>query len=103
MKPLLVLAFLLLEIPASAATPHCPGMTTIEMQACAAKQRDQSVNALRQKLPTADLEQWKAVTSKVCKQAFAPYQNGSIYSQLVVGCTDQLNQSLLDQFKPLGD
>ena len=84
-------------------THQCPGMTTIEMQACAAEQRNQSLKALKQKLPTPDLAQWEAITSKVCKQAFTPSKNGAIYSQLVVVCTDQFNRSSLDQFTPLGD
>jgi hypothetical protein len=37
----------------------------------------------------------------VCAAAYAPYKDGSIYPQLLVGCEDNLNQTLLREFVPM--
>jgi hypothetical protein len=39
---------------------------------------------------------------EVCAAAYAPYRQGTIYPQLVVGCNDRLNRVLLEEFKGLG-
>jgi len=35
--------------------------------------------------------------------ANTPYKDGSIYSQLVVGCYDNLNRALLKEFRKMGN
>ena len=37
-----------------------------------------------------------------CAAAYAPYRDGSIYPQMVVGCDDRLNRILLEELKGLG-
>ena len=103
MKALLLLLLVPL-MPAKAEGPEiqCPGLTTYEMRFCASQSWEQSNQALKEQLPQATLEKWKAATQEVCAAAYAPYRQGTIYPQLVVGCDDRLNRVLLEELKDLG-
>ena len=99
---------LLLVIKAVAASPsfadsplRCPGQNTLEMQACAAKQRDELQQVLAARLSVEQLELWLRSTREVCRSASAAYRDGSIYGQLVIRCEATLHQTLLTQFKGL--
>ena len=48
------------------------------------------------------MENWKQATQEVCAVAYAPYRQGTIYPQMVVGCDDRLNRVLLEELKGLG-
>ena len=101
----LLLIFLLLSVmPVKAEEPEiqCPGLTTYEMRFCASQSWERSNQALKEQLPQATLEKWKAATQEVCAAAYAPYRQGTIYPQMVVGCNDRLNQVLLEELKSLG-
>lgn len=103
---LLALALLLPASPALAQNPEdiqCPGETTIEMRYCAGLQWEQSTARLQRRLPRTLLLQWQEATRAVCAHAYAPFQQGTIYPQLVVGCDDQLNRALLRQFLPINN
>ena len=104
MKALLLLLLLPL-MPVKAGEPEiqCPGLTTYEMRFCASQSWEQSNQALKEQLPPATLEKWKAATQEVCAAAYAPYRQGTIYPQMVVGCDDRLNRVLLEEFKGLGN
>ena len=101
----LLLPFLLLPLmPAKAEEPdiQCPGANTIEMRWCASKSWEESNQALKQQLSPETLETWKRATQEVCAAAYAPYLQGTIYPQMVVGCDDRLNRVLLEELKGLG-
>ena len=104
MKSLLLLLLLPL-MPAKAEEPEiqCPGLSTYEMRFCASQSLDQSNQALKEQLPPTTLEKWKAATQEVCAAAYAPYRQGTIYPQMVVGCDDRLNRVLLEELKGLGE
>ena len=101
---LLLILLLLPLMPVKAEEPeiHCPGLTTYEMRFCASQSWEQSNQALKEQLPKATLEKWKAATQEVCAAAYAPYRQGTIYPQMVVGCDDRLNRVLLEELKGLG-
>ena len=101
----LLLLLLLPLMPAKAQEPEmqCPGLTTYEMRFCASQSLDQSNQALKEQLPPTTLEKWKAATQEVCAAAYAPYRQGTIYPQMVVGCDDRLNRVLLEELKGLGE
>jgi hypothetical protein len=104
MKRLLLLGVLVLAAsPASAKPPtiNCPGENTVEMRYCASSSWEQSNAQLRSKVSKRLLQQWKEATRAVCAAAYAPYKDGTIYPQLVVGCDDHLNRALLKEFKPM--
>ncbi len=107
MRQLLILGVLVLAPGAAAAAkPHaikCPGDTTVEMRYCAEKSWEQSDAQLRQKVSKKLMEQWHEATKAVCSAAYAPYKDGTIYPQMVVGCDDRLNRALLQEFKGMGE
>lgn len=85
------------------ATIQCPGETTPEMRQCAEQAWKQSDAQLRKKVPAELMQQWQEATKAMCAAAYAPYQDGTIYPQLVVGCDDHLNRALLKEFRGLGE
>ena len=104
MKRLLLLGLLLGGVPAQAGKPpavRCPGETTVEMRDCASQALEQSQAQVRRKLSEPLFKQWQAATQAVCTKAYAAYKDGTIYPQLVVGCADNLNRSLIKEFTPL--
>jgi hypothetical protein len=106
MRQLLILGVLALPIGAADAKPpaiQCPGDTTLEMRYCAEKSWEQSDAQLRQKVSRRLMEQWHEATKALCSAAYAPYQDGTIYPQMVVGCDDRLNRALLQEFRGLGE
>ena len=108
MKRLLAIGALALALaPATAAAKpdaiRCPGDTTPEMRYCAEQSWKQSDAQLREKVSAELMQQWQDATRALCAAAYAPYKNGTIYPQLVVGCDDQLNRALLKEFRGLGE
>ena len=103
MRTLLLLLLLpLMPAKAEEREIQCPGLTTYEMRFCASQRWEESNQALKEQLPQATLEKWKEATQEVCAAAYAPYRQGTIYPQMVVGCDDRLNRVLLEELKGLG-
>ena len=82
---------------------QCPGENTMEMRYCAGLSWEQSTDQLKQKVPMTLFKQWQETTRAVCAHAYAPYKDGTIYPQLVVSCDDNLNRTLLQEFRPLNN
>lgn len=101
----LFLPLLLPVMPAKAEEPEieCPGLTTYGMRFCASQKWEESNEALKEQLTPATLKKWKAATQEVCAAAYAPYRQGTIYPQMVVGCDDRLNRVLLEELEGLGE
>ena len=106
LKRAIVLFILLIPIGtanAKAQNIHCPGNNTVEMQYCAGAGLGQSNTKLKAKISAGQFRQWQEMTGSMCIKAYAPYKEGTIYSQLVTGCEDHLNRALLKEFQPLGN
>jgi hypothetical protein len=106
MRRLLILGVLaVVPGPANAKPPaiQCPGENTVEMRYCAEQSWEQSDAQLRQKVGKGLMEQWHEATKALCSAAYAPYKDGTIYPQLVVGCDDRLNRALLEEFRGMGE
>lgn len=106
LAPNLALALLPSASPALAQPTEsirCPGETTVEMRHCAGLSWNESSGSLQRKLPPSLYRRWQEATRAVCAHAYAPFQAGTIYPQLVVGCDDQLNRALLKQFEPINN
>jgi len=73
----------------------------MEMRYCASKSWEQSNAQLRTKFSKPLMGQWQEATRTVCAAAYAPYKDGKIYPQLMVGGDDQLNRALLKEFQPM--
>jgi len=103
MRTLLLLLLLpLMPAKAEEREIQCPGLTTYEMRFCASQSWERSNQALKDQLPQATLEKWKAATQEVCGVAYAPYRHGTIFPQMILGCNDRLNRVLLEELKGLG-
>lgn len=104
MKGLLLL-LLLPVMPVKAEQPdiQCPGLNTPEMRFCASQSLGESNAGLQKKLPPEILRTWVKATQEVCAAAYAPYIQGTIYPQMVVGCDDRLNRVLLEELQGLGE
>ena len=104
MKQALVLLLLLPVMPVKAEQRdiQCPGLNTAEMRFCASQKWNESNQALKEQLKPATLKIWVKATQEVCAAAYAPYRQGTIYPQMVVGCDDRLNRVLLEELKGLG-
>ena len=100
--PLLLLFFPLVSVHAEEPEFQCPGENTFEMRWCASQRWEESNQALKEQLEPTTLEKWKAATQEVCAAAYAPYRQGTIYLQMVVGCDDRLNRVLLKEMEGLG-
>ena len=106
MKRLLLLGLLAVLPSTAAAQPpsiQCPGENTVEMRYCAEQSWENSTGRLKRKVSIALLKQWQEATRVLCAAAYAPYKDGTIYPQLVVGCDDHLNRALLKEFAPLNN
>ena len=99
----LLLLFPVIHVVAQESDIQCPCGTTVEMRFCASQSLRESKQALKEQLPQATLEKWKAATREVCGVAYAPYKQGSIYPQVVMGCADRLNRLLLEELRGLGE
>ena len=106
MKRLLLLGVLSLPLSAAHAQGpkiQCSGENTVEMRYCAEKSWEQSDAQLRHKVGKRLMGQWHEATKALCTAAYAPYKEGTIYPQLVVGCDDRLNRALLEEFRGMGE
>ena len=106
MKRLLLLGLLAVLPSTAAAQPpsiQCPGENTVQMRYCAEQSWEDSTGRLKQKVSTTLLKHWQETTRALCAAAYAPYKDGTIYPQLVVGCDDHLNRALLKEFEPLNN
>ncbi len=102
MRQLLIVGALALVPQPAAAQPariQCPGETTPQMRYCAEKSWEQSDAQLRQKVGKRLMEQWHEATKALCSHAYAPYKDGTIDPQMVVGCDDRLNRALLKELR----
>jgi hypothetical protein len=115
MKRLILALALLLPASAASAQPaspapaqpteaiRCPGDTTVEMRYCAGLLWEESSGRLQRRLPPPLLRRWQDTTRAVCAHAYAPFREGTIFPQLVVGCDDRLNRALLKEFEPINN
>ena len=102
-KALLLLLLLpLTPLKAEARETKCPGLATYEMRVCASQKWEESNWALKKQLTPAVLDKWTAATEEVCAAAYAPYREGTIFPQMIIGCNDRLNLVLIEELQGLG-
>ena len=103
MKGLLLLLLPVMPVKAEQPDIQCPGQTTPQMRFCASQNLDESNQALKEQLTPETLKTWLKATREVCSAAYAPFIQGTIYPQMVVGCDDRLNRVLLEELRGLGE
>ena len=104
----LLLLLLLPLMPAEAELPEIDcegrnGVTTSDARFCASQRLDQSTQTLKEQLPQATLEKWKAATQEICGVAYAPYRHEMIFPLMILRCEDRLNRVLFEELKRLGE
>ena len=81
----------------------CPGQTTLEAQACATRNVEQSDTKLKAILGDRTFSAWREHRDHFCSQAKESLKDGSIHGQVLLGCFQQFNQLLLNEFRSLAD
>ena len=81
----------------------CPGQTTLEAQACATQNVEQSDAKLNAILGDRTFSAWNKHRDRFCSLAKESLKDGSIHGQVLLGCFQQFNQLLLNEFRSLAD
>ena len=98
----LLLLFLLIPLPAAAEEEnYCNEGTTYEMRECAFKRLTESDKRLKKTMKTKTFEQWVGISQRMCEEAYAQYSKGTIYPQLIMKCSIDLNKNYLQKTKGL--
>ena len=58
---------------------------------------------LKSQLPSRTFDRWQQITKDFCAKACAAYRQGTICTQMIIGCDDNLNRALLKELKGLGE
>ena len=101
MRPFLFL-LLLIPLPAIAEEKnYCNEGTTYQMRECAFKKLKKSDNKLMKTMKTKTFEKWVGIRQEMCEQAYEKYKEGTIYPQMIMKCSIELNTKYLQQTKGL--
>ena len=58
---------------------------------------------LKSQLPSRIFDRWRQITKDFCAKGCAAYRQGTIDTQKIIGCHDNLNRVLLKELKALGE
>ena len=58
---------------------------------------------LKSQLPSVTFDRWQQITKDFCAKGCAAYRQGTIDTQMIIGCHDNLNRALLKELKGLGE
>ena len=92
-----LLVFLLLFIPLPAAATEkddCDG-TTYEIRECRFKKLVQSDKELKKVMKPKTFENWVGIRQQMCEEAYAQYKKGTIFPQVVMSCSIDMNKTLM--------
>ena len=101
--PLLPLIIWTVLVPSKANEFKCPGDNNYELSYCASQALKRSNSSLESQLKASTFEAWKSAIGEVCAEAYAPYSQGTIYPLMLMRCDENLNQTLLEEMKGLGE
>ena len=90
-------------VPSKANEFKCPGDNNYELSYCASQALKRSNSRLESQLKASTFEAWKSAIGEVCAEAYAPYSQGTIYLLMLMRCNENLNQTLLEEMKELGE
>ena len=92
-----LLSILLLSLPANAREVNCDDRKNLAQQqlnVCSYKDTLESKNRLSNVLEPQTLKEWDKVSSKVCREVWKGFKEGSIYSLLVNQCKRKMDDYL---------
>ena len=58
---------------------------------------------LKSQLPSRTFDRWRQITKDFCAKGCTAYRQGTIDTQMIIGCHDNLNRALLKELKGLGE
>lgn len=58
---------------------------------------------LKSQLPSRTFDRWRQIIKDFCAKGCAAYRQGTIDTQMIIGCHDNLNRALLKELKGLGE
>ena len=105
MLPVLFMSLVQLSAPGSllAEPEPCNGYNTIDMRVCAEIRGINSRNKLRTQIKPRTYKKWDKLTGELCKQAYEPYKEGTIYPLMISKCHNELNELLSEHLDGLGE
>ena len=77
--------------------------TTMNWAIAPPKPLNDQTASLESQLKASAFEAWKRAIGEVCAEAYAPYSQGTIYPLMLMRCDENLNQTLLEEMKGLGE
>ena len=77
--------------------------TTMSWGLAPLKPFNDPTESLETQLKASTYEAWKSAKRAVCAEAYAPYREGTIYPLMLMRCDQNLNQTLLEEMKELGE
>ena len=57
----------------------------------------------KSQLPSRAFDRCQQITKDFCAKACAAYRQGTIYTQMIIGCDENLNRALCQELKGLGE
>ena len=80
----------------------CEG-TQFQLRVCADENLIASDAKIREVLASELAIQWGEATRAVCEERWKIFREGSIYPMMLLKCNDNLNRTLLKEFRKLGN
>ncbi len=93
---LFLLLLLFIPIPAVATEKDdCDGSTTYAIKECRFKKLVQSDKELKKVMKPKTFEDWVGIRQQMCEEAYDQYKKGTIFPQVVMSCSIDMNKTLM--------
>ncbi len=98
-----IIFLFLIPFPALAQVKDesCKEESTHKMHECAFRKLVQSEKKLREELKTKTFEEWVMIRQRMCEGAYLHYKGSNIYSKMIMECSIEMNNILLQKTKGL--
>ena len=92
---LLLLLMLFIPLPAAATEKDdCDG-TTYAIRECRFKKLVESDKKLKKVMKLKTFENWAVIRQQMCEEAYDQYKKGTIFPQVVMSCSIDMNKTLM--------
>tara|TARA_B100000029_G_scaffold215753_1_gene213541 strand:- start:157 stop:462 length:306 start_codon:yes stop_codon:yes gene_type:complete len=98
---LLLILILFIPLPAAAEEKDDCNGTTYAIRECRFKKLVQSDKELKKVMKPKTFENWVGIRQQMCEEAYDQYKKGTIYPQVVMSCSIDMNKTLLQKTRGL--
>ncbi len=92
---LLLLLLLFIPLPTAATEKDdCDG-NTYEIRECRFKKMVESDKGLKKVMNSKTFEEWVGIRQRMCEEAYDQYKKGTIFPQVVMSCSIDMNKTLM--------